>query len=407
MSVASQNLLTAPHSHSRIGSFRYYQQARLKRPRDAISLAPKPFAANPLQQLGIHFLNWDFPGTRRWHAVNVKAFESDATERGKTLPDYEFNFNFDAFLSVLEFICLASSAAVSIALACVVLVGGMAIGAVIRRRQWRRICNAEFSRPGGGQGSTAGVNLVERIEKLEEDMRSSTTIIRVLSRQLEKLGTRFRVTRRNLKDPITETAALAQKNSEATRELAVQGEVLEKELGEIQKVLLAMQDQQQKQLELILAIGKTSKLWDNKQGPSQDHSENRNAPNTTSSAVDGAPKMRLNQTQTLTGHKEAMNEQVSGRPRVIGAIFPAVLIVAIENDGSNNLQPRMLLEAFIDGNSPASPNVQYFKLAATLNYLVHALCSDEHVADLELLELRHRSGNRVRFVVLLNLLDDL
>nr|GMC63946.1 ATP synthase subunit B 1 like [Ipomoea batatas] len=327
MSVASQNLLTAPHSHCRIRSFRYYQQARLKRPRDAISLAPKPFAANPLQQLGIHFLNWDFPGTRRWHAVNVKAFESDATERGKTLPDYEFNFNFDAFLSVLEFICLASSAAVSIALAvnswffgrfgnrvlvgqCVVLVGGMAIGAVIRRRQWRRICNAEFSRPGGGQGSTAGVNLVERIEKLEEDMRSSTTIIRVLSRQLEKLGTRFRVTRRNLKDPITETAALAQKNSEATRELAVQGEVLEKELGEIQKVLLAMQDQQQKQLELILAIGKTSKLWDNKQGPSQDHSENRNAPNTTSSVVDGAPKMRLNQTQTLTGHKEAMNEQV-------------------------------------------------------------------------------------------------
>lgn len=38
-----------------------------------------------------------------------------------------------------------------------------------------------------------------------------------------------------------QTAALAQKNSEATRALAVQGEVLEKELGEIQKVLLAMQ----------------------------------------------------------------------------------------------------------------------------------------------------------------------
>lgn len=37
------------------------------------------------------------------------------------------------------------------------------------------------------------------------------------------------------------TAALAQKNSEATRTLAMQEEVLEKELGEIQKVLLAMQ----------------------------------------------------------------------------------------------------------------------------------------------------------------------
>lgn len=34
---------------------------------------------------------------------------------------------------------------------------------------------------------------------------------------------------------------LAQKNSEATRALALQGERLEKELGEVQKVLLAMQ----------------------------------------------------------------------------------------------------------------------------------------------------------------------
>lgn len=38
-----------------------------------------------------------------------------------------------------------------------------------------------------------------------------------------------------------QTAALAQKNSEVTRALAVQEEILEKELGEIQKVLLAMQ----------------------------------------------------------------------------------------------------------------------------------------------------------------------
>ncbi|KAG6635845.1 hypothetical protein CIPAW_11G071200 [Carya illinoinensis] len=60
------------------------------------------------------------------------------------------------------------------------------------------------------------------------------------------------------------TATLTQKNSESTRMLAVQEEILEKELGEIQKVLLAMQEQQQKQLELILAIGKTGKLWENK-----------------------------------------------------------------------------------------------------------------------------------------------
>lgn len=38
-----------------------------------------------------------------------------------------------------------------------------------------------------------------------------------------------------------QTAALAQKNSEATRALAMQEDILEKEIGEIQKVLLAMQ----------------------------------------------------------------------------------------------------------------------------------------------------------------------
>lgn len=38
-----------------------------------------------------------------------------------------------------------------------------------------------------------------------------------------------------------QTAALAQKNSEATRALAAQEDILEKELGEIQKALLAMQ----------------------------------------------------------------------------------------------------------------------------------------------------------------------
>jgi len=37
------------------------------------------------------------------------------------------------------------------------------------------------------------------------------------------------------------TSALAQKNSEATRALAAQADILEKELVEVQKVLLAMQ----------------------------------------------------------------------------------------------------------------------------------------------------------------------
>lgn len=79
----------------------------------------------------------------------------------------------------------------------VLLTGGVAIGAWIRRRQWRRVCRETVK--GGVE-----VNLLERVEKLEEDLRSSATIIRVLSRQLEKLGIRFRVTRKTLKDPIAE-----------------------------------------------------------------------------------------------------------------------------------------------------------------------------------------------------------
>ncbi|CAA7395131.1 unnamed protein product [Spirodela intermedia] len=139
----------------------------------------------------------------------------------------------------------------------VLLVGAVAIGKMIRQRQWQRFC----------RDNGASVNLLDRIEKVEDDLRSSATIIRVLSRQLEKLGIRFRVTRRTLKEPISETAALAQKNSEATRALAMHEDILEKELGEIQKVLLAMQEQQQKQLELILAIGKAGKVIDSRTDP--------------------------------------------------------------------------------------------------------------------------------------------
>ncbi|KAM0976141.1 hypothetical protein TB2_018701 [Malus domestica] len=198
-------------------------------------------------------------------------------------------FNLDYFLSIAEFLCIASSAVVSIGFAvncavlslkktslvamgnwvlasgAVALVMAVGIGAWIRRRQWRRMCRESVK---GGME----LNLFERIEKLEEDLRSSTTIIRVLSRQLEKLGIRFRVTRKALKEPIAETAALAQKNSEATRALAAQEDILEKELGEIQKVLLAMQEQQEKQLELILAIATSGKLRESRQVRDQEQS---------------------------------------------------------------------------------------------------------------------------------------
>jgi hypothetical protein len=77
---------------------------------------------------------------------------------------------------------------------------GVFTGVLIRRRKWRETVNSGFS------GSE--VNLLQRIEKLEEDLRNSTTVVRVLSRQLEKLGIRFRVTRKSLKEPITEVITL-------------------------------------------------------------------------------------------------------------------------------------------------------------------------------------------------------
>lgn len=81
------------------------------------------------------------------------------------------------------------------------LVAGVAIGAWIRRRQWNRIYR-------GTAKAALEIDLVERTNKLEEDLKSSATLIRVLSRQLEKLGIRFRVTRKALKKPIEEVILL-------------------------------------------------------------------------------------------------------------------------------------------------------------------------------------------------------
>ncbi|KAL3355385.1 hypothetical protein AABB24_019452 [Solanum stoloniferum] len=313
MSIVSQNFFTAPHT--RINLF------CLKNPKISTPLHLKPLKT-PLifRTQKPHLDKIEFLQCHQW---KVKSFDSEGTVNGQVSAEYEFNF--DGFLSILEFLCLLSSAVVAIGFAvnswvlgsqkwlgnrvlaaqCVVLVGGVIIGSVIRRRQWRRICMNKFSRSGS---DLKGVNLLERIEKVEEDLRSSATIIRVLTRQLEKLGIRFRVTRKTLKDPITEAAMLAQKNSEATRALALQGERLEKELGEIQKVLLAMQDQQHKQLELILAIGKTGKLFENKRGLSQDPNKKTN--DVSNTAADGFPQLGVNQIQALKRQRETNNDRI-------------------------------------------------------------------------------------------------
>ncbi|KAI4317284.1 hypothetical protein L6164_025167 [Bauhinia variegata] len=249
---------------------------------------------------------------------HLRAYDSEASIQKDVVGD----FRLDSFLSLAEFSCLLSSAVLSIGLAVhsviaaskkeflvaignrvatfwgiLMLVAGVLIGAWIRRRQWRRVCRETVK--GGLE-----VNFLERIEKLEEDLRSSATVMRVLSRQLEKLGTRFRVTRKALKEPTTEddfggkgrildrqSATLAKKNAEATRALAMQSDVLEKELGEIQKVLLAMQEHQQKQLDLILAIGSNGKLWESR----QEISEDQDTLETVNSAEDGVKQKEIHQ----------------------------------------------------------------------------------------------------------------
>ncbi|KAF8394107.1 hypothetical protein HHK36_020312 [Tetracentron sinense] len=273
MSLAVSNLLTNSTSHLCFYSTKIHVDL-LKNPTFFLPISSN-HAVKPLH---FEFLghrasrhNLQAIKTRRWP---LRVFESDGTIQREGIN----KLNLDVFLSIAESLCLASSAVLSIGCAVnlvflnsqkslvnkvfvwqfVLLVGAVAIGGLIRRRHWRRICEDSL------KSDDSGFNLLERIEKLEEDIRSLTTITRVLSRKLEKLGIRFRVTRKALKEPISETAALAQKNSEATQALAVQEDILEKELGEIQKVLLLMQEQQQKQFELILAIGKAGKLRESK-----------------------------------------------------------------------------------------------------------------------------------------------
>lgn len=305
MSVTSHTLFTNPNSN-----FSYFTNIHTIQLKNRLSFKTPPHfqvlrRTSPIPNNLITF---------RAHQSPVRVFDTEGTiqrdSNGVNKP------SFDTFLSIAEVLCLASSAIFAIGFVVnyvvsgsqnaitvwlgnrvfvwqvVALAGGAVIGAWIRRRQWSRICREEDK--AGGRD----FNLVERIEKLEEDLRNSTTIIRVLSRQLEKLGIRFRVTRRSLKDPIAETAALAQKNSEATRALAVHEDILENELGEIQKVLLAMQDQQQKQLELILAIG-SKRVADQK----QESNEKRN------SAEEGIKQMDTHQIHAAT-KMETNNDRV-------------------------------------------------------------------------------------------------
>jgi len=145
--------------------------------------------------------------TRNIHPFHLKAIESKGNMQKRVVVS---NLNFDSLLSAMELSCLISSAIVSVVLAgngsknwllnvsgtsvvwgVLTLVTGVVVGAWIRTRQWRRI---------GRENMKGG--LVERIEKLEKELRSHVRVIRVLSRHAEKLGKRIRGNRYTLKDRI-------------------------------------------------------------------------------------------------------------------------------------------------------------------------------------------------------------
>jgi len=65
----------------------------------------------------------------------------------------------------------------------------------------------------------------------------------------------------------------------------------------------SLQEQQQKQLELILAIGKSGKLWDNRREPVQEQELIK-----TSDLTEGANQLQTHETQPLVTSKGSNND---------------------------------------------------------------------------------------------------
>lgn len=213
MSLSSHYLFTSSPPSSRLT---LYQPINLRNPK-GFCISPPTNSRYPIHIS--HKTPFNFiPKFKFYHSL-----KPSNCHNASITPQTHNSSDFDSLLSISELVCLFFSTIIAIgyvvnysifglkntlfgligkrvlAFGVMVLVCGVWIGAVIRRRQWRRICWEKVR----GEGRES-VNLVERIEKLEEDLKSYATIIRVLSRQLEKLGIRFRVTRKALKEPITE-----------------------------------------------------------------------------------------------------------------------------------------------------------------------------------------------------------
>lgn len=174
---------------------------------------PTPNQTPKLNSFGLHHFR-SFT-TRNIHPFHLKAIKSKGDMQKRVISS---NLNFDSLLSAMELSCLISSAIVSLVLVgngsknwllnvsgnrisvvwgVLTLVTGVVVGAWIRTRQWRRISKENMK---GG--------LVERIEKLEKELRSHVRVIRILSRHAEKLGKRIRGSCYALKDHITQVTVL-------------------------------------------------------------------------------------------------------------------------------------------------------------------------------------------------------
>lgn len=162
----------------------------------------KSYSITPIQRR----FSWQLGASSTGEGISTRSFAQDGA--------------FDGFLSAAEFLCIVPPALYSIT--CLIglfvpnvakllgvspasklfvsqylfLLGAVVIGSLIRWRQWQRLCFMNY------RGTS--VDMISRIERVEDDLKSSSRITSLLSRQLEKLGIRFRVTKKALQDPISE-----------------------------------------------------------------------------------------------------------------------------------------------------------------------------------------------------------
>lgn len=85
----------------------------------------------------------------------------------------------------------------------------LVINAILRAVQ--RSSSTKSTQKVWEERSIKDFTLDQRVGQLEEEVQGVSTMAQVLSRHLEKLGVRFRVTRRTLRDPIQEVSITPRK----------------------------------------------------------------------------------------------------------------------------------------------------------------------------------------------------